>query len=57
MSMTKSTKKNVVFGLYHVKINETTCHISHPTSALSNSRIDENGVTARAYRVPVGSGS
>ena len=47
MSITKSTKKNVIFCLYQVKINETTCHISHLTSALSNSRMEKNGVMAR----------
>ena len=47
MFMTESTKKNVVFCLYQVKINETTCQISHLNSALSNSQIEKNGVTAR----------
>ena len=28
-------------------LSETTCHISHITSALSNSRMEKNGVTAR----------
>ena len=40
MSGTKSIKKNIVFCLYQVKINENTYHISHLTSAFSDSRIE-----------------
>ena len=30
MSVTKSIKENGRFGLYEVKMNENTYHISHP---------------------------